>query len=463
MPVPNVTLHDLARYYRHGGLVGEDRAAITSTVALGGGASVIWLGYPGTGKTHGARISAALVVAAAPHLLVKVDMLSKLGIWSPGMVKRIEAIGPRGVVLFPEDQNASDNDENVKVKKKWGDGDDAERAKSEDMGNDTSFTVLPCRTFLSTAAITNAAFGKSFDLESSRRVVKVATDPSETATSAVLDSQADALVYGSKATNVLSPLEKRAVEKRVAAMMESPVERVRFFGAHAIKNAIPAFFPEARSANALFAKILLGVARWYADSEVTKGTTVYLSPQRAAEAWAFYGDVLDENARKFETSDREILGAYPQPVWNGEAIAPECALDLPAVMRKLRPMGLTDPALVKRQISKLVTKGFLAEADGFSRARWHRTTLSDVANRVEWRDVLAECRKHAKTQLDGDERAAYLAKCDEAESVGMMNPITGQVGPIVGDESVLYFDRATGKYAPVGERKGAAPRGILAY
>lgn len=459
------TLHTLARYYRHGGLVGEDRAAITSTVALAGGASVVWRGYPGTGKTHGARLTAALVKACAPHLYAKVDMMSKLGIWSPGMVKRIVNVGARGVVDFGEDQNTSDNDENVKVKKKWGDGDDAERGKSEDMGNDTSFTLLPCRTFLATAAITNDAHAKSFDLESARRVVKVATDPGERATAAVLDAQADALVYGEKATEVLSRLEKRHVEKHVARVHECDVAAVRWFGAHETKKAIPAFFPEARSANALFTKVLLGVARWYADEEVRVGKTVFLSPQRVAEAWAFYGDILDENARKFETSDREILGSFPQPVWNGEAIAPECALDLQAVMRQLRPMGLTDPALVKRQISKLVSKGFLAEADGFGvsgRVRWHRTNLSDVANRVRWEDVLAACRKHAKTQLDGDARRDYLALCDKAESEGMVNPITGRAGPIVGDESVLYFDHATGKYAPVGER-AAKPRGIFAY
>lgn len=453
------TLHDLARYYRNAGLVGEERAGITSTVALLGGASVVWRGYPGTGKTVGAEICVRLI---PEKYLATVDMLSKLGIWSRGIADRIRAAR---IVWLPEQQNTGDNDEVVKVLKKWGDGRDAERGKSEEYGASTSVETLPCRAFVSTAAITNAAHEKSWDLESARRVIVVSTNPSEEATGAVLDAQADALVYGEAAIRCLTPLEKRAVEKHVARVMaRADVRAVRFFGAREMKESIPKMFPETRSAFALFTKVLLGVGRWYADSEVVVNGEVYLSPQRAAEAWSFYADILDENARKFETSDREILGVFPQPVWTGEAIAPECALDIHAIMRKLKPLGLTDPALVKRQVARLVAKGFLAEAVGFTRARWHRTSLSDVANRVEWEGVVKTCRARARELLDGDARRRYLALCDAATgSRGMTNPLTGEVGPLYGPDSVLYLDAATGRYAPVGERRAAQPRGILAY
>src|ERR1041385_3725201 len=130
------TLHDLARYYRNGGLVGEDRAGITTLIALAGGASVIVKGYSGTGKTECAKIAVRLLPES---LVCRVDMVSELGIWSADMAKRIEEAR---VVFFPEDQNAGDNDEVVKVKKKWGDGDDAERAKSAMYGRETEITTL---------------------------------------------------------------------------------------------------------------------------------------------------------------------------------------------------------------------------------------------------------------------------------------------------------------------------------
>lgn len=455
------TLHDLARFYRNGGLVGEDRAAITSTVALAGGASVIWRGYAGTGKTEGAKLCVSLLPES---LVCRLDMVSALGIWSRDMADRIARAR---FVFFPEDQNAGDNDEVVKVKKKWGDGDDAERAKSANYGNDTETTVLPCRAFISTAAITNEAHERSFDLESARRVVKVSTNPSEEATGRVLASKADALRRGRQNTRILAPLEEARVKKHVARVMvehTETVQAVRFFGAPVLLSAVPKTFPEARSAFALFEKVLLGVARFYADEEVRVGGEVFLSPQRVAETWAFYGDILIENALKWDTSDREILSAFPSPVWQGDVPAPESLVDLASAMRKLKPYGLTDPALVKRQIQRLVMKGFLAEAEGLRTTKWHRTGLADVANFADWGAVVNACRNEAPNYLTGEALASYLAKCESAEgNQAIQNPITGEWGPIVGPKSVLYHDAATGAYVPVGAAKKTAARGIEAW
>ena len=454
------TLHDLARYYRNGGLVGEDRAGITASIALAGDASVVVLGLSGTGKTQLAKNCVALLPESQ---VCRVDMVSALGIWSKDMAERIEKAR---VVFFPEQQNAGDNDEVVKVVKKWGDGDDAERAKSAMYGRETEITVLPCRTFVSTAAITNEAHERSFDAESARRVVKVSTNPSEAATARVLKAKAEALVKGRQNVRHLTPLEEARVKKHVAEVMTKTdgVTSVRFFGAPILLGAIPMSFPEARSAFALFEKILLGVARFYADEEVRVGTEVFLSPQRVAEAWSFYGDILVANALKWDTSDREILSAFPAPKWNGEAPAPETLLDLNAVLRKLKPFGLTDPALVKRQIAGLVTKGFLAEAEGLRTSKWHKTDIAGVANVVDWAAVIKACREAAPIYLQGADLEAYLAKCDQASGPkAIQNPITGEVGPILGDKSVLYHDAATGEYVPIGAPKAAAPRGITAW
>lgn len=443
--------------------MGEDHAAITSTVALAGDASVVWRGYPGTGKTHGAEISESLV---PDDIKCSVDMVSKLGIWSADMVKRIN---DARIVYFPEDQNAGDNDEVVKVKKKWGDGKAAERAKSENYGNDTGFTTLEPHVFLSTAALTNEAHEKSFDLESARRVVKINTDPSESATDAVLASKADALVYGEEGTRSMSPLDAARVRKhagRVYLDHHDAVRRVRFFGAHSFREVIPMTFPEARSAFALFEKVLLGVARWYADDEVHVGKDVFLSPQRAAETWAFYGEVLVGNALKWDTSDREILSVFPQPAWNGEAPSPDSCLDMNSVMRQLKAFGLTDPSLVKKQIGRLEMKGFLAQATGFRNSRWHRTSMADVPNRVDWAGMISTCRQHAEEMLEGDALDAYLAKCEAARGPeAMQNPTTGEVGPIVGEASVLSFDARTGKYTPVGQAANAGQQktGLFAF
>lgn len=441
------TLHDLARYYRNGGLVGEDRAAIAALVALTGGASVVCRGYSGTGKTELAKLTVGLL---PPEKVATVDMLSKLGIWSKGIAQRIQAAE---FVYLPEQQNAGDNDEVVKVLKKWGDGGDAERGKSADYGNSTDVEVLPCRTFISTAAITNEAHEKSFDLESARRVVKVNTDPSEAATARVLASKADAMVRGRQNVRALSALDEARVRKHVASVINGrdAVKGVRFFGAPLLLAAIPKTFPESRSAFALFEKILLGMARFYADREVQVNGEVFLSPQRVAEAWSFYGDILVENALKWDTSDREILSAFPAPAWNGEAVAPEACLDLAAIMRKLKPYGLTDQALVKRQIARLEMKGFLAETDAFSRTRWHKTGLADVANVIDWPAVIKACQDAARDHLEGDELQRYLALCTEASGPhAIQNPITGEWGPIHGPGSVLYIDSASGQYAPVG-------------
>jgi hypothetical protein len=455
------TLHDLVRFYRNGGLVGEDKAALTALVALAGDASVVIRGYPGTGKTQAADISIGLLPA---EIVCRVDMISKLGIWSKGMVERV---AKARIIYFPEQQNAGDNDEVAKVLKKWGDGKDAEREKSADYGNDTDLATLPCRTFISTAAITNEAHDKSFDLESARRVVKVNTNPSEDATGRVLASKADALVKGKENVRVMSALDVARVKKHVAAVMtvqHDAVQRVRFFGAHKLLAAVPKTFPEARSAFALFEKVLLGIARFHSETEVRVGDEIFLSPQRVAEVWSFYGDIIVENALKFDTSDREILSAFPQPVWNGEAPAPDCCMDLQTVMRKLKPYGLTDPALIKRQIGRLEMKGFLAQAEGFRTTRWHRTGLADVANFCDWPAIIDACVEGAKTYLDGKARDDYLAKCDEARGArAMTNPITGDAGPIVGEKSVLYADTATGGYAPVGVQPAAVAKGIFAF
>lgn len=456
------TLYDLARYYRNGGLVGEDKAALTALIALAGDASVIFRGYSGTGKTIAADITMGDRVKGIPPLIPEeiitcVDMLSKLGVWSKGVVERVSNAR---IVYFPEQQNAGDNDEVVKVLKKWGDGKDAEREKSTDYGNDTDVATLPCKTFVSTGAITNEAHERSFDLESARRVVKVNTNPSEDATERVLAAKADALVKGRQNVRHLSPLDVSRVKKHVAVVFTThhdEIESVRFFGAHKLLAAIPKSFPEARSAFALFEKVLLGMARFYADDEVRVGGEVFLSPQRVAEAWAFYGEVLVENALKFDTSDNDILKAFPKPAWNGEAPAPDCCLDLPTVMRKLKPFGLTDPALVKRQIAHLEMKGFLAQATGFRTMRWHKTGLAEVAEAVDWAAVIDACIDGAKTYLDGPARDAYVAKCELARGDrAMQNPITGEIGPIVGPKSALTN---TGTSAP----RSAEPKGLDAF
>lgn len=456
------TLHDIARYFRNAGLVGEDKAALTSLIALAGDASVIWRGYSGTGKTVGADITVALLPES---IVANVDMVSKFGIWSDGVVERLEAAR---IVYFPEQQNAGDNDEVVKILKKWGDGKDAEREKSEQYGQKTKTAKLPCRTFVSTGAVTNEAHERSFDMESARRVVKVNTNPSEEATAGVLAAKADALVRGRENVRVLSPLDTARIRRHVAQVFTADHEAVtgvRFFGARELLRAIPKTFPEARSAFALFEKVLLGAARFYANEEVRIGHEVFLSPQRVAEVWAFYGDVLVENALKFETSDREILNpaVFPQPKWNGDAPAPECCLDLQTLLRRLKPFGLTDPALVKRQVGRLEMKGFLAEAGGFRTTKWHRTGLADIANFADWTAVIDACVEGAKAYLTGDAQAAYLAKCEAARgTAAMQNPVTGDTGPITGAGSVLYADPATGGYASVGTGP-AAPKGLFAF
>jgi hypothetical protein len=462
------TFHDIARYYRNAGLVGEDQAALTALLALAGDASVILRGYSGTGKTHCADITMGDPVKGIESLvpdtlITRIDMLSKLGIWSPGVIERVEKAR---IVYFPEQQNAGDNEEVVKVVKKWGDGKDAERERNENYGRDTGLAKLPCRTFVSTAAITNEAHEKSFDAESARRVVKLSTNPSEDATARVLNAKADVLVRGRENTRIMPALDVIRVRKHVEKVFlenHDAVTSIRFFGAHELLAAIPKSFPEARSAFALFEKVLLGAARFIED-EVRVGSEVFLSPQRVAEVWAFYGDVIVENALKFDTSDRAIINAFPQPVWNGEAPTPDSCLDLNAVMRKLKKAGLTDPALVTRQIGVLVTKGFLAEADGFRNRRWHRTGLADLTSLVDWNAVIDACVAGAKAYLpEGPARDAYLAKCEAARGPqAMTNPITGEVGPISGEKSVLYANSTTGDYAPVGKRD-AQPKGIFAY
>jgi hypothetical protein len=448
------TLHDLARYYRNAGLVGEDRAALTTLIALAGDASVILRGYSGTGKTQCADITASLLPS---DIQCKVDMLSKLGIWSKDIANRIKAAR---IVYFPEQQNAGDNDEVAKVVKKWGDGKEAERGKSADYGNSTEVEVLPARTFLSTAAITNEAHEKSFDAESARRVVKVSTDPSEDATARVLTAKADALVRGHENVRTLSPLEEARIRHHVEAVFtkhHDSIEAVRFFGARELLAAIPNTFPEARSAFALFEKVLLGTARFHADQEVRVGNEVFLSPQRVAEVWAFYGEVIVENALKWDTSDRQILAAFPAPVWNGEAPTPESCADLNRLMQKLKPHGLTDPALVKRQIARLEMKGFVAEAEGFRTTRWHRTGLADVANLADWNAVIDACVEGAKTYLEGPARDAYLAKCEAARGPqALLNPLTGELEPITGTKAGAVHapvtpSAATGLYAYGGK------------
>jgi hypothetical protein len=449
-----VPLWNLARYYRDNRLIGEARAAITTTIALAGDASVIVRGLSGTGKSHLSEVARGLL---PDELVTNVDMVSKLSIWSKPSVKRINAAR---IVYFPEDQNASDNDEIVKIKKKWGDGRPAEREKSEDYGNDSSIATLEPKTFLSTAAITNEAHGRTFDAESARRVVKLSTNPSAQATADVLASMAHVMKRGKKAARSLSLLEAAAVRKHVAkTMSRTDITGVRFLGADALLASVPTAFPEARSAVSLFQKVLLGVGRWYADDELVIDGEVYLSPSRVAEAWAFYGDILCENALKMETLDREILHAFPNPVWQGEAVAPECLKDLNAIMRALKPAGITDPGIVKGQIAKLLLKGFLAEAQVFRGIKWHRTDLSDTANAVDWKAVYAECRREAPEVLEGEALATYLAKCDV---LTMQNPLTGKVGPIMGNDSVLYHDDRTGAYTPVG-RQVAKPQGIEAW
>lgn len=456
------TLHDIARFYRARGLVGEDRAAVTTSVALLGDASVVVRGASGTGKTEIQRGAVALF---PEDKVATVDMVSEKAIWSKGMVARIVGLGDDGLVVFPEDQNASDNDEMVKVKKKWGDNSPASREKSEDYGNGTSLTTLPVRKFISTAALSNEAHQRTFDAESARRVIKVPTNPGSKATRDVLDSMADALVRGEDAGRVLSALDRRRVTKAYhAALARRDITKVRFLGAKALTAAIPDTFPEARSALALFRKVLLGVGRFYADREVIVDGEVFLSPGTVAEAWAFYGDFLLENALKLDTGDRSILAAIPQPAWQGSAPTPESCVGLNDVMKALRPVGITDPGFTKARVAALIPKGFLVEAEGSRTTKWHRTGIADFVNNVDWKAVIDACENAAPEHLgDGDECAQFLVACQRARgNEAMQNPLTGAVGPILGDKSVLYFNAATGAYTSVGSAP-EKPRGILAY
>lgn len=456
------TLFDLSRYYRDDAIIGEDRACVTTSIALLGDASVILRGASGTGKSRILWRAAALI---PQEKKVTVDMVSEKAIWSKGMVKRIVGVGEDGTVIFPEDQNAGDNDEMTKVKKKWGDNQSAIREKSEDYGNDTSTTELPPRKFLSSAALSNEAHQRTFDAESARRVIKVPTNPSEEATRAVLASMADTLVRGSKAMRVLSPLEKRGVEKHyAAAIARRDITAVRFLGARALVGSVPATFPEARSAFALFNKVLLGTARWYADREVVVDGEVFVSPTTVAETWAFYGDFLMENALKLDTGDRHILAAIPQPAYNGPAITPESCVDLKTVMGALKTHGITDPGFVKARVAALITKGFLVEAEGMTRStKWHRTGIADFVNFVDWSAVIADSEANAAEYLTGDEHARYMAACAKARTnEAIQNPLTGKVGHLLGEESVLYYNPATDAYTPVGTQPEKA-RGLFAF
>src|SRR5438552_2067577 len=126
------SLYDVVRYARNAEsfaengkkkfnpLIGEEAGLLTVFCGFGmARRATIVYAFSGTGKTV---LSDAVYNLLPDAEKMVVDMLSAKALWY-----KATDINARVFLYFPEEQNASDNDEVVKIKKKFGEGKDAER------------------------------------------------------------------------------------------------------------------------------------------------------------------------------------------------------------------------------------------------------------------------------------------------------------------------------------------------
>lgn len=441
-------LYDVVRYARNAEvvkengklsyqpLVGEEAALLTVFCGFAMARRGVTIeSFSGTGKTV---IADAVWNLIPDDMKMVVDMLSPKALWY-----KANEINAKTFLYFPEEQNASDNDEVVKVKKKLGDGKDAEREVTggvlgEGLGRTTEKYVIKWHPDLSTVAIENRAGANVFDDESRRRRIVVTTDPSGKQTRAVVKKHGGVWARGVEAEKTMSSLEALTLRAHVARCIAEydRVPEVRFFGAEAFAEQVPAIFTSTRSAFKLLQQVARGVAVFYADREQiatdakTGETFIALSPARFAETLDFYGDGFFSNCMKLPPMGSRVIGALPQPkldqrsgVVSHDAMRTEAEL-----LRDLAGRGVVmERSKVRTILKKCVDAGFVEENDELNAKRYHRTPAADFEAWLKWGPIVEACRSEAKTQL-GDQAEAWVARyCGLNQPIQYVSPIDGAV------------------------------------
>ncbi len=166
----SLTLEHLLQYYKHQGVVGEERNVILQTLCAINGLSFGVEGYSGSGKTF---VVDNLIALLPEDEIYQVGLSSDLAILNDAT-----KINEKRFIYIPEIQKAMRKKDApiIEVIKNLTEGKDAERIVTKEQGKTVNYKIKAGITVIYTLAIEND-FKK--DDETSRRFVRLFTDSSE--------------------------------------------------------------------------------------------------------------------------------------------------------------------------------------------------------------------------------------------------------------------------------------------
>lgn len=407
-------------------LVGEESAFLTALVGFGlarRGCTV--LSFSGTGKT----VLADAVWDLLPDDRKKVvDMLTKTAIWH--MAPTLNAAD---WLYFPEEQNASDNDEVVKVKKKLGEGKPAERTiTGQRMGDgtfDTQTSRIDWKPDLSTMAITNSKAESVMDEESLRRRIIVTTDPTDKQTRAVLKAQARAFARGKKRVRDMTPSQIMGLKLHVRSACDAyaRVDEALFYGMEAFEQYVPSVFTNSRSAFPMLMHVVKGVGLYYHQTEEIRDKTLIVSPMRFAETLEFYGSTFFGNCMKLPTMGPQVLSVFPKVERTEEGAVPMTQmLNEGQLVDALAAHGYSmEKKKAKDVLKRLVDVGFIVEDKTLDAPTYYRSPIADFENVVDWSEVIKGAREVAYQEHPDPEE--WVKKHASGDSMTFRSPVTGEM------------------------------------
>lgn len=367
--VENPTLIDLINFYKHNGLVGEEKTAILQTLGAIHGLCFGIESLSGSGKTYTLDILL--------DLLPKEDVYTLPQASDKALMYDTDKVNKARVMIVTELQKSANNKTVIEILKDLGEGRTAKRKVTKaDRSGIEEQSIEAGKSVIYTLALENW-FKKDRELE--RRYFQLYTDISGDQTKRILQSIAQREFFVEDELSRLSEVDIRRLKEHVSECLHLPEFRYVNPFAESVVKDMPTNI-KARSFVNHYFRLIQASARFHHKRRIKDDGSIFVALEDVYFINQLYNDQFFKSVLRIPIAGEDLLAIFNESDYTSAA----------GIHRKLKEEGspLTFP-VIGDMLEELVEAGYL-EKDSYNSKETGYRKISEIKGaeqRTDWQHV----------------------------------------------------------------------------
>lgn len=363
------TLVDLLNFYRHNGLVGEEKTAILQTLGAIHGLCFGIESLSGSGKTYTLNIILDLLPKEYVYIIPQAS--------DKAIMYDTEKVNQAKIIVVTELQKSANNKTVIEVLKDLGEGRTAERKVTKaDRSGVEEQKIEAGKSIIYTLALENW-FKKDRELE--RRYFQLYTDISEGQTRRILSSAAQKEYLTEEDLRIMSDGEILALKEHIrGCLILSPSRYINPFADSIIQN-MPTNI-KARSFINHYFNLIQASAKFHHRERLKEGGNIFVSLEDVYLISELYNEQFLKSTLRIPLAGEELLTLFDEERFTSSADVHK--------RLKHKKSPLTFP-VVNDMLEELAEAGYLEKEDYDSRGDNYRkiSDIKIIENKIDWQSV----------------------------------------------------------------------------